>query len=142
MILDDRALLSDKQAITATAASTESYDLKALGITYDGVQLRRRLSIKQVPFMIQVTEDFDNLTTLEFQFQTDDDPAFGSAKTLFSVVVPLAELDAGFQLPIEYLPRNITERFFRMNYVVVGAAPSTGKVSVGIVSSVDAGYKG
>ena len=100
MILDNLNLLSDQQAITATAVSTNVLDLKALGITYDGVQLLRRQFIREIPFMVQVTEDFDALTTLTIDFQTDDNVGFATPKTVFSVVVALAELQAGYQLPI------------------------------------------
>ena len=48
MILDNRVLFSDQQAVVATAASTNSVDLKALGLTYDKVQLRRRQFNKNI----------------------------------------------------------------------------------------------
>lgn len=143
MILDERVLLSDQQAITATANSTNVIDLQALGITYDQVQLQRKLGKGQmIPFLVQVTEDFDNLTDLEFIFQTDDDEAFGSATDVLSIVVPLASLVAGYILPMDKLPREIRERYFRMRYVVNGVAPTAGKVTAGIVAAVDGAYVG
>lgn len=142
MHLDNNTLLSDKQAVVASAVSTNVLDLKALGITYDNVQLGRRQFIEDVPFMVQVTEDFDALTSLDIIFQTDDNVGFASAKDVFTVNVALTELVAGFQLPIDKLPRGINEQFFRMSYVVNGANPTVGQISAGVVSSVDAAYRG
>ena len=142
MHLDNNTLLSDKQAVVASAVSTNVLDLKALGITYDNVQLGRRQFIEDVPFMVQVTEDFDALTTLDIIFQTDDNVGFASAKDVFTVNVALTELVAGYQWPIDKLPRGINEQFFRMSYVVNGANPTVGQISAGVVPSVDAAYRG
>ena len=136
MILDNLNLLSDKQAITATAVSTNVLDLKALGVTYDGVQLERRQFIREIPFMVQVTQDFNTLTSLRIDFESDDNVGFASAKVVFSVSVALADLQAGFQLPIDKLPRGIKEQFLRLSYTVVGANPTTGEISAGVVSAV------
>lgn len=136
MILDNLNLLSDQQAIVASAVSTNVLDLKALGVTYDGVQLIRKQFIREIPFMVQVTEDFDALTSLTIEFQTDDNVGFASAKVVFSVVVALAELQAGYQLPIDKLPRGINEQYFRLNYTVTGANPTVGKISAGVVLAV------
>ena len=75
-------------------------------------------------------------------FQTDEDNAFGSPVDVFSLTVPLASLLAGFQIPIDKLPRGLFERYFRMRYVVNGAAPTQGKISCGIVAGVDGAYRG
>lgn len=143
MILDNRSLLSDQQAITATANSTNYYDLLAPGKTGDGIQLKRNMGKGQnIPLLLQVTEDFDNLTSLDFVFQTDEDSAFGTPKEVFRCTVLAADLKAGYILPIEKLPRNLKERYFRMRYEVTGVAPTTGKVTAGIVAAVDGAYVG
>jgi hypothetical protein len=145
MILDQNALFSDAQAITADAASTNHYDLGEMGVTaYNSVQLRRNIGkgCYPIPLLIQVVEDFDALTSLEIIVQTDEDPAFGSAKNVMSVTVPLAELIAGFISPIDKLPRGIVERYLRIYYNVNGSNPTVGKVTAGIVGAVDGGYQG
>ena len=61
--------------------------------------------------------------------------AFSSARSLYSVVVPLADLKLGYQTPVITLPQK-TERFLRLNYTVTGTAPTLGKVTAGIVAGV------
>lgn len=144
MVLDQLSLFSDAQAITATASSTNVYDLGEMGVAaYNSIQLKRNLGkAMATPLLIQVVEDFDNLTSLQFIVQTDDSDAFGSPKDVMSVTVPLAELKAGFICPIDKLPRGIVERFLRIRFVVSGAAPTQGKVTAGVVVAVDGAYIG
>lgn len=138
MILDERALLSDKQAIVATAASTDAYDFGQTGVTYDLVTLRRRLGVgMKIPFLIMVNQDFDNLTSLDITLQTDDDSAFGSPTNVLTVNVLLADLVAGYIFPVDKLPRTIRERYFRVLYTVNGAAPTVGQITAGFVANVD-----
>lgn len=126
MLFDAKLLMSSAQAITATAASTDVIDRgdsKDVGKAGD------------VPFLVQVVEAFNNLTSLTIAIQTDSDSAFGTAATLASVTVPLAQLKAGYQLPIITLPQGC-KRYLRLNYTVTGTAPTTGKVTAGIVAGV------
>ncbi|MGK9045829.1 hypothetical protein KXR63_00515 [Stutzerimonas chloritidismutans] len=126
MLFDAKLLMSSGQAITATAASTDVIDTgnpKDYG--KDGC----------VPLLVQVTESFNNLTSLAIAIQTDSDSAFGSPKTLATVTVLAADLVAGYQSPVITLPQGC-ERYLRINYTVTGAAPTTGKVTAGIVAGV------
>ena len=126
MLFDAKNLMSNKQAITATAASTDIIDrgdTKDVGKAGD------------IPLCIQVTEAFNNLTSLTIELQTDDNSGFSSAATLFSLVVPLASLTLGYQTPVIVLPQK-TERYLRLNYTVTGTAPTLGKVMAGIVAGV------
>ncbi len=126
MLFDAKLLMSNKQAITATAASTDVVDTgnpKDYGKSGD------------VPLAIQVTETFNNLTSLAIAIQTDDNSAFSSPKTLATVTVLAADLEAGYQSPIITLPQGC-ERFLRVNYTVAGTAPTTGRVMAGIVAGV------
>jgi hypothetical protein len=144
MILDQNSLFSDNQAITGSANSTNHYDLGLPGIAaYNNIQLKRNLGkAKETPLLIQVTESFNTLTSLQIIVQTDDNGAFGSAKDVMSVTVPLAELVAGYICPIDKLPRGIVEQFVRIRYVVAGTAPTLGKITAGFVLSVDGSYVG
>ncbi|TDX30761.1 hypothetical protein DFO67_10416 [Modicisalibacter xianhensis] len=132
MIFDSTVLFSDGQAITATANSTNVVDL---GVSRDigkGVP---------VPLLIQVTEDFNNLVDLTVTVQTDTDEAFGAPTTLAtSGAIPLADLVAGYQFPLQYMPTG-TERYVRVTYTVSGAtAPTQGKVTAGVVAGHQHGY--
>ena len=144
MILDMHALFSDAQAITGDAASTNSYDLGAPGIApFNKVQLRRNIGKGvEIPLLIQVVEDFDELTSLTVIVQTDEDVDFGSPKDVLQVVVPLAELVAGFIFPIDKVPRGIVERYLRLYYDVTGTDPNNGAITAGIVGAVDGSYVG
>ncbi|MCO7513718.1 hypothetical protein NJF44_01310 [Pseudomonas guariconensis] len=126
MLFDAKNLFSNAQAVTATAASTNIIDRgdnKDVGAAGD------------IPLCIQVTEAFNNLTSLAIAFQTDDNSAFSSPKTLFTVTVPLADLQPGYIAPVIVVPKDC-ERYLRLNYTVTGDAPTTGKVTAGVVAGV------
>lgn len=122
MLLDQQALFSAAQAITATAASTNVIDTgsnKDVGKYGD------------IPLLIQVVEGFNNLTSLTVTVQTDDNSAFSSAADVLSMTIPLASLVLGYKSPVITLPMKM-ERYIRLNYTVTGTAPTTGKVTAGI----------
>lgn len=129
MIFDQQTLLSDAQAITATARSTNVIDLGpiASGMVRDIGKGR------PIPLRIQVIEAFNNLTSLTIALQTDDNAGFASPKTIWSQVVALADLLAGKVIVPEYIPRGTDERYLSLNYTVTGTAPSTGKITAGVV---------
>ena len=126
MLLDQQALFSAAQAITATAASTNVIDTgsnKDVGKYGD------------IPLLIQVVEGFNNLTSLTVTVQTDDNSAFSSAADVLSMTIPLASLVLGYKSPVITLPMKM-ERYIRLNYTVNGTAPTTGKVTAGITGGV------
>lgn len=126
MLLDQQALFSAAQAITATAASTNVIDTgsnKNVGKYGD------------IPLLIQVVEGFNNLTSLTVTVQTDDNSAFSSAADVLSMTIPLASLVLGYKSPVITLPMKM-ERYIRLNYTVTGTAPTTGKVTAGITGGV------
>lgn len=126
MLLDQQALFSAAQAITATAASTNVIDTgsnKDVGKYGD------------IPLLIQVVEGFNNLTSLTVTVQTDDNSAFSSAADVLSMTIPLSSLVLGYKSPVITLPMKM-ERYIRLNYTVTGTAPTTGKVTAGITGGV------
>nr|HDI1733835.1 hypothetical protein [Klebsiella pneumoniae] len=126
MLLDQQALFSAAQAITATAASTNVIDTgsnKDVGKYGD------------IPLLIQVVEGFNNLTSLTVTVQTDDNSTFSSAADVLSMTIPLASLVLGYKSPVITLPMKM-ERYIRLNYTVTGTAPTTGKVTAGITGGV------
>lgn len=129
MILDNETLLSNAQAITADAGSTNQIDLspRASGIVRDiGPG-------KSVPITIQVVETFNNLTNIVVSIQTDEDSAFGSPQTVISTAaIPLASLVAGYTFNLDFIPRGTNERYMRVFYDITGTAPTTGKITAGV----------
>jgi hypothetical protein len=126
MILDKETLFSEDQAITGTAVSTNVVDLVASGNIGPG---------QPVQLQIQVTEDFDNLTDLTVDLETDDNEAFSSATTLLtSEAAPLADLKAGYRFNITYMPQT-NEQYLRLNYKVNGSSPTQGKITAGVVEA-------
>lgn len=138
MILDDTLVLSDGQAITADAGSTNIIDLGAAGTPYGhAAGVRRDIGIgTSIPIILHVTEAFNNLTSLTVSVQVDDDAAFGSPKTVAtSAAIPLTSLVAGYKFPFPAeIPEGTDERYLRLYYDVTGTAPSTGKVIAAIVA--------
>lgn len=139
MIMDRTGLFSENQAITATSASTNVVDLGATGTPYGAsAALRRDVGKGQdVPLFCGVTETFNNLTSLTISVQTDDNPAFSSPTTVFtSPAYTLAQLAtaAKYLLP-DSIPVGADERYLRLNYTVAGTAPTTGKITAGVVMS-------
>lgn len=130
MILDNQTLLSNAQAITADAGSTNQIDLspRASGLVRDiGPG-------KPIPLLVQVVEAFNNLTSIVVSIQTDEDSAFGSPTTVASTgAIPLASLVAGYQFNLDYIPRDTQERYMRLYYDITGTAPTTGKITAGVV---------
>ena len=143
MILDNQAILSDKQAIVATANSTNVIDLQPAGKTYNNIQLIRNVGKMPIPFLVSVNEAFNNLTSLTVIIQGSVDEAFTTPKNIVSFTMPLADLKVGAKIPYDILPTGIKGlRYLRTRYEVVGTAPSTGKVTAGVVGAVDEGYYG
>jgi hypothetical protein len=144
MILDQLTLLSDGQAITVDAGSTNCLDLGAPGIIpYGAIQLKRNFKGgKKIPLLIQVTEAFATLTSLEVIVQSDDNSSFSSPKDLMSSTVAVAELKAGYIFAITELPKSIKERYIRVYYNVIGSSATAGKITAAIVGAVDGAYNG
>ena len=136
MILSAEQLFSDDQAITASADSTNVIDLGAPGTPYGGAAALHQDVGKgaKIPILVQVTEAFNNLTSLEIKVSKGSATTLGT--TIVSEVVVLADLVVGKQMVIDVLPNEVDERYLGMEYVVTGTAPTTGKITAGICMGV------
>lgn len=136
MIMDRTLLFSDRQAITATATSTNLVDLGATGTVYGAsAPMVRDVGIGEaIPLHCGVTESFNNLTSLIISIEVDDNAAFTSAKIVFtSPTYALADLAAGkTKLLPQHLPVGTNERYVRLRYTVAGTAPTTGRITAGV----------
>jgi hypothetical protein len=140
MIIDNTLVLSDHQAVTADAGSTNVWNLQAQGTPYGWISAYGRDAgegFAEIPLLIEVTEAFNNLTTLQVLVQTDDNAAFSSATTIGqTAAIPLASLVAGYKFSIQRMPKGVTEQYVRLYYDVTGTAPSTGKIFAAVVAGV------
>ncbi|WP_068092729.1 Bbp16 family capsid cement protein [Novosphingobium rosa] len=147
MIYDASLLLSDQQAITASAASTNSYDAGATGTPYGATNpVARDLGHgAEIPVAVNVVATFNNLTSLSVAWQTADDAGFTTnVETVETgMAVPAASLVAGYQFRVPWtIPHGMRRRFNRLFYTVVGTAPTTGKITAGVVAARQTNFVG
>lgn len=136
MLYSKLEMFSDNQAVTADAASTNIYDLGATGTPFGGSALSRDIGGGcKVPISVLVTETFNNLTSMNVK--VDRSPDGVTWTTVYqSGEVPVAQLVAGYQFkcPAE-LGLGVNARYVRLYYDITGTAPTTGKITAGIVAS-------
>lgn len=132
MIFDKQNTFSDAQAITATAGSTNTIDL---GPIAPGM-VRDIGKGTKIPLLVQVVEDFTNLTSLKIDVELDSTETFTPDKTITLGTFLLADLVAGFQIPFDVVPKGVNLRYMRLKYTVTGTAPDAGKITAGIVMGV------
>ncbi len=133
MILDNQAIYSDAQAITATAASTNTIYHGPVSSLVKGLDFGKG---EKVPLLVQVVEDFNNLTSLKIELELDSTEAFTPDRVHDLGTYALAKLKAGFQITRDDLPRGFDQVYSRIKYTVTGTAPTTGKITAGIVAGV------
>lgn len=135
MIFDKESMFSDQQAITGDAVSENVIDLGEPGTPMHaaGAVMQDLGRGRDIAVRIQVTEDFNTLTSLKIAVEVDDAEGFGSAEEVASVSVPLAALKAGYVAPIAYMPRGVDKEYVRLSYTVTGSDPTAGKITAGLV---------
>lgn len=139
MITDATLVLSDSQAITGTASSTNIIDNGATG-TPAGASTALARDIgksNEIPFLLEVTEAFNNLTSLAVALQVSTDAAFTSPVEVATRTYLLADINAAgrrLSFPAQ-IPEGANLRYMRLRYTVTGSNPSTGKLWAGVVAS-------
>lgn len=129
MYLDKQNTLSDSQAVTVTAASTNIIDLGN-----DDAAVQPLNEKGDIDLLIQVVTAFtaDGSATLVVAIQTDDDVGFGSPTTLYtSAAIAVADLVAGYKVPIPGLPE-INEQYLRAYYTVATGPMTAGAIYAGL----------
>lgn len=133
MILDRQNTVSQAQAITATAVSTDTIDLS----------VARDLGVAGLKWVVTVDQVFNNLTSLEIQAISSANADLSSHNVLGSTgAIVLAQLTAGRRPIVIDLPRSILstlpvgQRYIGLRYVVAGTAPTTGQVTASLVLDV------
>lgn len=121
-MIDAQARLSNAQAITQDAASTEYYDF---GATVDaGIG-------NPITIDCSVIDAFTVLTHLAISIQTDDNTSFTTPTKLFETSAALADLTAGARLKLPAITGGC-ERYVRAYYDVAGSNPTTGSISLSL----------
>lgn len=117
MILDADLLFSNKQAVTATATSTNVIDLGAAG---DAIG-------QELTIHVVVDTAFATLASLAVSLETSAD---GSTWTtvLSGPAVPRARLTKGANIFCVRVPQGLS-RYVRMKYTVGGSNATAGKVT-------------
>lgn len=135
MIFSAQQLLSDDQAVTATAISENVIDLGTAATPYGGAAALNQDIGKgaPVPFLAQVTEDFATLTSLTISLETADNAALSSgAVKLAEQTIAAADLVAGKQVALQFLPNGVNKQYLGLRYTVAGSNATAGKITAGI----------
>jgi hypothetical protein len=136
MITDKYLRLSENQAVTASAVTTNTVDLSQARDIGEG---------KPLYMVFTITETFATLTSLAFNVVTDDNASLSSPTVINTVSVTLASggLAAGKQivLPIPPLKGSKGERYLGASFTVGGSNATTGKITTDIVETFQGGQK-
>ena len=136
MILSQRSLLSENQAVTATAVSTDILDLGLTGTPpLNTLAITRDLGPGEaIPILTQVTADFATLTSLTVTLETSANDDLSTPTVLISSgAIPVADLVAGAHLlPVRVFPDGALLRYIGFRYTVTGSNATAGTVTAAI----------
>ena len=135
MIVDANNIFSDSQAITATADSTNVLDLGSPGTPFGAPAAVEQDVGKAnaIPLAVNVTQAFNNLTSLAVSLQTSSDNSTYvevATRTYTLAQLALGQLDFPAHIPV-----GSNRRYLKITYTVTGTAPTTGKIFAGIVAA-------
>lgn len=115
-MIDSSHLLSDSQALTETADSTNSVDFSS------DRDMGRGEPWAMVMVVETAADTADADETYAIALETDSDSAFGSATTIYSETLTAANLTAGSQ---HIFPLGVSnERYVQAVYTLGGTTPS------------------
>ena len=129
MILDEQGLFSNNQKVTASAESENILDLGKREVSFG----------TPIELFIQVSEDFNNLTSLDIKVQTDSEEEFSDPMDLIEQTMTREELVKGAVSSIKFLPKG-NLGYMRLFYTVTGTNPTTGKILAGITAGVQESF--
>lgn len=139
MLLDKGLMFSEAQAVTASAASSDTVDL---GPLHSGNTVRDIGVGTPVEFFVQVGKEAKagvEGTTVKISLQTAKSSNFAEAtEVLQSSELPVATLKSGYRYAA-VLPQGI-QRYLRVNYTVDKGPLTGGEFTAGLVLSTDANH--
>lgn len=124
MILDEQGMFSNNQPITKTCASENVLDMGNREVSFG----------TPIELFIQISEDFNNLTSLTIKVQTSKDEEFSDPVDLIEQIMELVELKKGAEATIKFLPKG-NLGYMRLNYEVDGENPTQGKILASIADA-------
>lgn len=141
MILNRNLILSENQAITATAISTNVIQWETVrAAPYEAAGIPRNLGDgPDIPLILQITEAFNTLTSLTITLESADNAALSTNAIVMATsgAIPLASLTLGYRpLLTRILPHGLMKDFFGVRYTVTGTNPTLGKVTCAIATEV------
>lgn len=126
MILDKQNELSDQQAVTATAVSTNAYDLSQVRHVGDGKPLYLHVLVKEAAAAV-------GAATVTFEAVTDDGAALGTPTVIAaSAAIPKATLVVGYEFYLVLPPGATYERYIGAQYTVATGPLTAGKFTTHI----------
>jgi hypothetical protein len=132
MRFDKLNMYSESQALTATAASTNSLDHGE----------PRNLGVGQPVYVVVVVTvaftDGSSDSTCTVTVETDDNTGFSSATTAQTIGVFAALTAAGSRLIAALQPNQVNERYSQLKYTMANGSLTTGTVTAGLVYDYDA----
>lgn len=141
MILDATLTLSENQSVLVTAISANVIEFPLNdAVPYEAAAVLRNLGPgTDMPMLVQVTEAFNNLTTVTFTLESADNAALSTAPVVHATsgAIPLASLVPGFRPPMgRILPDGVMKRYLGMRYTLAGTAPTTGKITAALATEI------
>lgn len=140
MILNKNLILSEAQAITATAISQNVIQWPTNGIIPgDAAAIVRNLGAgTPLPILLQVVETFATLTSLTITLETSAAADLSSSTVLASSgALALAVLTAGHRPTfLRYMPDATLLAFIGLRYTVGGSNATAGKITAAIATEV------
>jgi hypothetical protein len=126
MIIDGFLVLSDAQAVTSSAASTDYVDTLAAG---DAIAPGARVKVQ-----VNTAFTTGDSATLTVALECDDNASFTSAKTLVTTsALAVTSIDAAGDSVLDVVIPAIAERYIRVYYTVGTGSFSAGNIDARIV---------
>ena len=143
MILHANLLLSNAQAITATAVSANVILWPTNGTPCgEAAAITRNLGAgTPLPILIQVIEAFAKLTSLTITLETAADAGLTSGAVVLasSGAIPLATLIAGHRPTFtRFIPDATMKDYLGLRYIVGGSNATAGKITAAVGTEVQA----
>lgn len=132
MILDKLLMFSDKQAVTATAASTDVIDLGPIDGTRRDIGVGYPLEFWA---LVNTTATASGAATVNVQLQTSPDNSTWTS-IYESGALALAALTAGKRIVSAKVPSGV-QKYLRVNYTVSTGPLTAGAFTSGINLDVD-----